>query len=88
MELKPVESKLFAEVGFDAQAQRLWVRFKPKKNEAQGAIYEYGSDETPFTEVHWDALRKAESKGGYFLRHIKTHFPYRKVESGTAATVN
>jgi hypothetical protein len=88
MELKPVTSKMFAEVGFDPTAQRLHIRFHPKKGEAQGAVYEYGDDKTPFTPTHWEALRTAESKGGHFSRHVRSHFPFRVVEAGTAATVN
>lgn len=64
MEMTLVESSTIAAIGYDETLKVLVIRFK------QGGAYKY-ADVTP--EDH-AALMSAESKGKYFLKHIKPKY--------------
>ena len=66
--MEMVNSSNVESVGFDAEAQELWVRF------LSGDTYVYSNvDELTFTE-----LLTAPSVGSYLNRSIKNRFDYRK----------
>ncbi len=64
-----VESSAVTDVDYDPQARRLLVRF------VSGAAYAY-SDVPPAISR---AFMAADSKGRYFARRIRDHFPYKKI---------
>lgn len=61
-----VDSTTLATIAYEAAHQTLWLEFR------SDAVYVYSS--VP-SEVH-QALLLADSKGGYFNRHIRGQFPY------------
>lgn len=66
-----VTSQTLATVAYDPSAHLLWLEFRSH------AVYCYFG--VPL-EVH-QALLSASSKGAYFNRHIRGHFPFRKQSS-------
>ena len=71
-----VESKMFTSVSYDAGKQVLYLRFRNS-----GDVYRYF--EFPVTE--YQALLGAESKGRFFLAHIRGHFRYERMAKLRAA---
>ncbi len=69
MQLITVESSMIHAVGYDPEKHILEVVFNT------GRTYQY-ADVPP--EVY-DSLLKAESKGRYFLAHIRDAYPYWSV---------
>jgi hypothetical protein len=63
-----VESEAIAEIAYDAETSRLFVRFM------HGDWYTYF---TVPARVH-EAFVAAESHGRYFQDHIRGHYPFRK----------
>lgn len=68
-ELTPVESTSIEAVGYDPDAEELFVRF------VGGATYAYGDA----SEGTYHALLDAESKGGFVNREVKPHHRYRRL---------
>ena len=64
----PIVSSLLASMRYSSQAT-LDLEFR------SGAIYRYFT--VPRTIV--EALRAADSKGAYFNRYIKDHFPHQRL---------
>ncbi len=64
----PVDSSSIASVGHSPQAE-LDVEFR------SGAVYRYYA----VPRVVLDGFLAAESKGVYFNRHIKGHYPYERL---------
>jgi hypothetical protein len=63
-EMKPVQSSMVQEYGYDAQAQMLYVRF------AGGALYRYSE----VSLFEFDNLVAAESFGKHLNANIKPNF--------------
>ena len=66
----PLESKMLSAVAYDAPKQILHLRFRKT-----GDVYRYF--EFPATE--YEAFLNAESRGRFFLAHIRDHFPYERL---------
>lgn len=71
-----IESKMFASVSYDADKQILYLRFRKT-----GDVYRYF--EFPVTE--YSAFIDAESRGRFFLAHIRDHFRYERMAKLHAA---
>lgn len=72
---KVVSSQL-EEIGYDAENQRLFIRFKGHGR--PGSLYSYEN----FTQAQYDAFVAAESKGRWFgqnLKDKKAEHPYKRV---------
>lgn len=65
------DSTCFSEVGYDAQAQALYVVFR-----SSGAKYRY--DNVP--QSVWDGLISSASLGRYFNSYIKGHYDYTRMQ--------
>jgi KTSC domain-containing protein len=72
----PIESKMFTSVSHDADKQILCLRFRKT-----GDVYRYF--EFPVTEH--SAFLGAESRGRFFLAHIRDHFRYERMAKLHAA---
>ena len=72
----PLESKMFTSVWYDTDNQVLYLRFRKT-----GDVYRY-FDVT--TREYQDFLA-AESKGRFFLAHIRDHFRYERMAKLHAA---
>jgi hypothetical protein len=66
---QPVESKMLAAAAYDAPRRSLYLRFH------SGEIYRYYT----FPANQYQEFLDADSKGRYFLRHIRNRFPYQKL---------
>lgn len=73
MDRTPVVSSNIASVGYDPLYYLLEIEF------CDGAIYHYAR--VP-SHVH-QALMDAESKGTFFLHHIRDSYPTTKISSGS-----
>jgi hypothetical protein len=69
--MHPVSSSMIAEMGYNPEAQVLYIRFK-----AGNSLYRY--DE--LDPVVYAALTAAESAGKFFLKNIKGKYACVKVE--------
>lgn len=72
-----VESSQIHAIGYDAENQRLGIRFKNCRGEPT-SFYQYEN----VSQADFDAFRNAESKGKYFGQHIKPFadkYPYTKI---------
>jgi lysyl-tRNA synthetase class 2 len=69
MRMVPVDSESLRAAGYDRARSVLRLRFRT------GALYEYGD----VPERVWQDLLGAESKGRYFMAHIRGRFPYHRV---------
>ena len=81
VKLIEVESKQLHAAGYDPETNTLAIRFKNWKGEVT-SLYHYTAPQEQF-----DALMAAESKGGYFNKHIKPFpdlYPFTKIESAPA----
>lgn len=69
LDWRPVESKLLAAAAYVAPRRILYLRFH------SGEVYRYFT----FPADQYQAFVEAESKGRYFLSHIRNRFPYQKL---------
>jgi hypothetical protein len=72
----PIESKMFTSVSYDADKQILYLRFRKT-----GDVYRYF--EFPITE--YSAFLDAESRGRFFLAHIRDRFRFERMAKLRAA---
>lgn len=72
----PLESKMFLSAAYDASKQTLYLRFRKS-----GDVYRYF--DLP-AESH-QAFLAAESKGRFFLDHIRLDFRYERLAKLRAA---
>jgi hypothetical protein len=72
----PLTSKMLASVAFDAGKQILHVRFRKT-----GDVYRYFE----FSAADYQAFLDSESRGRFFLAHIRDHFPYERLAKLHAA---
>ena len=69
MKLRPVQSEMLIEAGYDRKSRILQVTFRT------GETYRYKG--VPSSE--YDGLMSAESKGKYMHRYIIGHYDYERV---------
>ncbi len=69
LEWQPVESKLLAAAAYVAPRQTLYLRFH------SGEVYRYFT----FPADQYREFLDAESKGRFFLIHIRNRFPYQRI---------
>jgi hypothetical protein len=69
------ESKLLASAAYDATKRTLYLRFR------SGDVYRYFE----FPEEQYQLFLDAESRGRYFLSHIRNHFPFERLSKLQAA---
>ena len=69
LDLEPLESKLLAAQAYVAERRSLYLRFKSRE------VYRYYT----FPADQYQEFLDAESKGRYFLSHIRNRFPYQKL---------
>jgi KTSC domain len=73
-----VKSSQISYLGHDSKKSILVVCFKPDKNN-EVAIYEYQN----VTETVFDSLMTSDSRGSYFIKHIKkdtVKYPFLKTQ--------
>ena len=75
MEWQHFESKLLAASAYDEGKHILYLRFR------SGEVYRYFG----FPEDQYRELRDAESRGRYFLSHIRNQFRYERLAKLHAA---
>jgi hypothetical protein len=75
MNWQPLESKLLNSVAYDADTSILYLRFR------SGDVYRYFA----FPAGHYEQFLKAESRGRYFLAHIRNQFRYERLARLRAA---
>jgi hypothetical protein len=68
MDWQSFESKLLASSAYDAGKHILYLRFR------SGEVYRY----LEFPEEQYQEFLAAESRGRYFLSHIRNRFPYQR----------
>ena len=69
LDWEPIESKLLAAAAYVAPRRILHLRFH------SGEVYRYFT----FPAGQYHEFLAAESKGRYFLSHIRSRFPYQKL---------
>ena len=69
------ESKLLAASAYDAGKYILYLRFR------SGDVYRYFE----FSQEQYQEFLDAESRGRYFLSHIRNHFRYERLAKLQAA---
>ena len=72
----PLESKMFTSVAYDAAEQILYLRFRKT-----GDVYRYFG----FPVAEYQAFLDAESRGRFFLAHIRGQFPFERMAKLRAA---
>jgi hypothetical protein len=72
----PLESKMLASVAYDAREHMLYLRFRKT-----GDVYRYFD----FRAMEYQAFLDSESKGRYFLDHIRDCFRYERLAKLHAA---
>ena len=75
MDWQPLESKLLASSAYDAGKHTLYLRFR------NGEVYRYFE----FSQEQYQDFIDAESRGRYFLNHIRNRFPYERLAKLRAA---
>jgi hypothetical protein len=75
MDWQPFESKLLTAAAYDASRHTLYLRFR------SGEVYRYFE----FPDEQYQALLDAESRGRYFLSHIRNQFRYQRLAKLQAA---
>jgi hypothetical protein len=68
LDWQPIESKLLAAAAYVAPRRALYLRFH------SGEVYRYFS----FPADQFLEFPESQSKGRYFLSHIRNRFPYQK----------
>jgi hypothetical protein len=71
-----LQSKMLSAAAHDHSKQTLYLRFRNT-----GAVYRYFE----FTAADYKAFLKSESKGRFFLSHIRDHFRYERMAKLHAA---
>ena len=71
----PVESKMFTAVAYDADKQTLYLRFQ------SGEVYRYFE----FEAAQFQTFLNAESRGRFFLAHIRDRCRYERMAKLRAA---
>jgi hypothetical protein len=71
----PLESKMFTSVSYDTDKQTLYLRFR------SGEVYRYFD----FPVAEYQAFLDAESRGRFFLAHIRGQFLYERMAKHQAA---
>lgn len=71
-----LESKMFSSAAYDASKQTLYLRFRKT-----GDVYRYFD----FPAASHQAFLAAESKGRFFLNHIRHDFRYERMAKLRAA---
>jgi len=71
----PIESKMFISAAYEPEKQILYLRFR------SGDVYRYFE----FPDVEYRAFLNAESRGRFFLVHIRDHFRYERMAKLQAA---
>jgi hypothetical protein len=71
----PIESKMFTSVAYDTDKQVLYLRFQ------SGDVYRYFA----FPAGEYQAFLDAESRGRFFLAHIRDRFRYERMAKLQAA---
>ena len=72
MEMKAVESSQILRVGYDPERGVVRVEFKSRKVPGDiSAIWEYGDEQHPITQMDFDLWIRSPSIGGFFGKHIK-----------------
>lgn len=69
MDWQPIESKMFTAAAYAVDRHTLYLRF------TSGEVYCYFE----FPEEHYQEFLHAESRGRYFLSHIRDHFRYERL---------
>lgn len=69
LDWEPIDSKLLVAAAYVAARRSLYLRFK------SGEVYRYFT----FPADQYQAFLDAESRGRYFLSHIRNRFPYQKL---------
>jgi KTSC domain len=64
----PLESEMLAAVAYDADKKFLYLRFRT------GDVYRYFD----FPHADYQSFLAAESKGRFFLAHIRNRFRYQR----------
>jgi hypothetical protein len=71
----PIESKMFMSVAYEPQKQILYLRFR------SGDVYRYFG----FPVTEYQTFLHAESRGRFFLAHIRDRFRYERMAKLQAA---
>jgi hypothetical protein len=71
----PIESKMFTSVAYEPDKQILYLRFQ------SGDVYRYFE----FPAADHQAFLDSESRGRFFLAHIRDQFRYERMAKLTAA---
>lgn len=66
---RPIESKMFTAAAYAVERRTLYLRF------TSGEVYQYFE----FPEQDYQEFLHAESRGRYFLSHIRDHFRYERL---------
>jgi hypothetical protein len=69
LDWQPLESKLLAAAAYVASRRSLYLRFH------SGAVYPYFT----FPAEQYQEFLNADSRGRYFLSHIRNRFPYQRL---------
>ena len=69
MDWQPLESKMFLSAAYDAENRTLYLRFR------SGDVYRYFA----FSAEQYREFLNAESRGRYFLSHIRDQFRYDRL---------
>jgi lysyl-tRNA synthetase class 2 len=72
----PLESRMLAAVAYDAEKQILYLRFRKT-----GDVYRY----VEFPTAEYQTFLDAESRGRFFLAHIRNCFRYERMAKLHAA---
>jgi hypothetical protein len=65
----PLESKMLTSAAYDADKEILYLRFR------SGDAYRYFN----FPNAQYQMFLTAESKGHFFLAHIRNYFPFERL---------
>ena len=71
-----LDSRMLAAAAYDEQKQNLHLRFRKT-----GDVYRYFE----FRAADYQAFLDAESRGRFFLAHIRGHFPFERMAKTHAA---
>lgn len=74
MDWQPLDSKMLAAVAYEPEPRTLYLRFR------SGTIYSY----VDFPEDQYQTFLQAESRGRYFLSHIRGRFRYQRLAQSNA----
>jgi hypothetical protein len=69
MDWQPLESKMFLSAAYDAEHEILYLRFRSQD------VYSYFE----FSDDRYQEFLNAESRGPYFLSHIRDRFRYERM---------